>query len=77
MNSVRAYGVGILIILLLSIASGAYTLWAFLHNNSETVVSNCLNGGDNSISKLVCKNGINVYKGIIIAVYVVVWLLLS
>ncbi|KAG6878462.1 hypothetical protein C0993_006302 [Termitomyces sp. T159_Od127] len=73
-NSVHAYSVGIVITLLLSIASGSYYLWILFHENSETVISDCLNGGSNSISESVCKNGINVYKGLTVAVYIVIWL---
>ncbi|KAG5734987.1 hypothetical protein E4T56_gene17921 [Termitomyces sp. T112] len=75
-NSVYAYSNGILITLLLSIASGSYSLWALFHENSETVISNCLNGDTDGVTESICKNGINVYKGVTVAVYIVIWLLM-
>ncbi|KAG6918082.1 hypothetical protein DXG01_016534 [Tephrocybe rancida] len=75
-NSVYAYSMGLLLTLLLSIASGSYTLWSLFHQNSWDAISNCLNGGADAITSSICKNGINVYKGLTIALYIIIWLLM-
>ncbi|KAF8066826.1 hypothetical protein FPV67DRAFT_1417158 [Lyophyllum atratum] len=73
-NSVHAYSVGLLVTLLLSIASGAYSLWALFNKNSQQAVDKCLNGQADSLTQAVCKNGVNAYKGFTIAIYIVIWL---
>ncbi|KAF5381613.1 hypothetical protein D9615_005502 [Tricholomella constricta] len=75
-NSVHAYSVGLLITLLLSIASGSYSLWALFHHNSQKAVKECLNGGGDTLTQAVCKNGVNVYKGVTVAIYILIWLLM-
>ncbi|GLB41096.1 hypothetical protein LshimejAT787_0903110 [Lyophyllum shimeji] len=75
-NSVHAYSIGLLITLLLSIASGSYSLWALFHQNSQKAVNDCLNGGADVLMQAVCKNGVNVYKGVTVGVYIVIWLLM-
>lgn len=75
-NSVHAYSVGLLITLLLSIASGAYSLWALFHQNSQQAVDKCLNGQADALTQAVCKNGVNVYKGVTVAIYIIIWLLM-
>jgi len=75
-NAVHAYAVGIILTLILSIASGSYSLWALFSRNSQQAVDNCLNGGADAITQAVCKNGVNVYKGFTVALYIVIWLLM-
>jgi hypothetical protein len=75
-NSVHAYSVGILMTLLFSIGSGAYSLWALFNRNSQAAVNKCLNGGGDSLTQAICKNGVNVYKGVTVALYIIIWLLM-
>jgi len=75
-NSVHAYSVGLIIILVMSIASGSYSLWALFNNNSQAAINKCLNGGTDAFTQSLCSNGANAYKGVTVAIYIIIWLLM-
>jgi hypothetical protein len=73
-NAVAAYSWGLLISLLLSIAGGAYTLWAVFKKPSQGDYLTCLAGARDELSKALCGNQSGLYKGIFVASYIVIWL---
>lgn len=77
-NSVHAYSVGLLMMLLGSIASGAYSLWALFNYNSAAAVQKCLNTSaeTDALTDALCRNGVNTYKGVTVATYIMMWLLM-
>ncbi|KAG6826260.1 hypothetical protein H0H92_000524 [Tricholoma furcatifolium] len=61
---------------LFGIASGVYTLWALFHENSWVVIANCLSGESDPATDSICKQGIGFYRGVAVAAYVIIWLLM-
>jgi len=75
-SAVNAYGVGLIIFLGLSVCSGAFTLYALFHQNAQDLINTCLNGATDSLSQIACNNDLNVYKGLAVTLYIVIWLLI-
>lgn len=73
---VSAYGSGLILYLTLSICSGAFALYALFHQNEQDAISQCLNGAQDQLTWKACKNGVAVAKGLAVAIYVVIWLLI-
>jgi len=69
------YWVVLTIVLLISIASGAYTLYSIFARNSTESIVNCLDGATDDLTLQVCQNGIAIIKWVAVAVYIVTWLL--
>lgn len=75
-NFVNAYAAGLTLYLALSLCSGIYALYSLFHKNSQADITKCLNGSTDSVTRQVCNNGIAIMKGVAIALYVVMWLLI-
>lgn len=73
---VNAYASGLMLYLVLSLVSGIYALYALFHQNSQAQITKCLNGVSDNVTKQVCNNGIAIMKGVAVALYVVMWLLI-
>jgi hypothetical protein len=75
-NFVNAYASGLTLYLVLSICSGIFALYALFHQNSQAEITKCLNGATDSTTRQVCNNGIAIMKGVAVALYVIMWLLI-
>jgi len=73
-NSVAAYSWGLLVFLVLSIVSGAYTLWAVFRKPTQGDYLTCLAGARDDVTKALCGNNSGVYKGVLVAIYIIIWL---
>jgi hypothetical protein len=73
---VNAYAGGLMLYLVLSLCSGIFALYALFHRNSQAEITRCLNGATDSATRQVCNNGIAIVKGVTVALYVVMWLLI-
>ncbi|KAJ7583547.1 hypothetical protein C8J56DRAFT_790633 [Mycena floridula] len=62
-------------LLLISIGSGAYTLYSIFIRKSQQTIVNCLNGATDQLTNDVCRNGLAILKGVAVAIYVITWLL--
>jgi hypothetical protein len=61
-----------------SIASGIFSIYAMFTHDSSAAVVQCLgnaSGQGIDISEMDCRNGITVMKGVMVAVYVLTWLI--
>ncbi|KAG6298306.1 hypothetical protein E4U44_001111 [Claviceps purpurea] len=77
---VIAFSVGMAIHLGLSIASGVFTMYTIFRPNPATSVEQCIKDANPSPdlleeTKNICKTGMAVAKGVIVAIYVVSWIL--
>jgi len=57
-----------------SIATGVYTIYTLFKRNSDEALANCINGSTDQHIIDGCRNGLKVLKGVVVAVYVVTWL---
>jgi hypothetical protein len=77
---VIAYSVGLAIHLGLNIASGVFTMYAIFRPNPATSVDTCINAANPTPDLLeetrnICNTGMAIGKGIVVAIYVITWLL--
>jgi len=77
---VITFSVGMAIHLGLSIASGVFTMYTIFRPNPATSVEQCIKDANPTPDLLeettnICKTGMAVAKGVIVAIYVVSWLL--
>lgn len=59
---------------LFSIASGSFSLYRFFQDSPDTVRS-CINGSSDSLVEKSCEKGVSVMKGVMVGVFVFVWLM--
>ena len=59
---------------LFSIASGSFALYRFFVDAPATVRS-CIGGSKNEDAVEACKNGVNILKGVLIGVFLFVWVM--
>ncbi|KAF8737449.1 hypothetical protein AX14_012839 [Amanita brunnescens Koide BX004] len=71
---VSSFSVVLLIFLCISVATGVYAMISLFRNNAQALVQACLDGSQ-AADQDVCKTTAKVTEAIIIAIYVVVWLL--
>ncbi|KAJ6553665.1 hypothetical protein B0H10DRAFT_1234375 [Mycena sp. CBHHK59/15] len=57
-----------------SIATGIFTIVTLFRRNSQEAITSCLNGATDQTTEDNCRNGLKVLKGLVIAIYVVTWL---
>jgi len=62
-------------LLLLSIGSGIYTIYAIFGQKSQHTIVNCLNGATDQLTIDVCRNGLAILKWVAVTIYAVTWLL--
>jgi len=77
---VIAYSIGLAIHLGLSIASGVFTIYSIFRPNPATSVDECIKQAAPppellEETKNICNTGMAVAKGVIVAIYVISWLL--
>jgi len=74
-NSVNAYGWGLLSFIVMSIITGAYSLWAIFNKPpSQDDYLTCLNGTRSDNGQITCGNATPLYKGLMVGLYIFTWL---
>jgi hypothetical protein len=58
-----------------SIASGAFFLYTLFHQTGDNDIQSCINGSTDDLKKEACKKGFEVIRGVIVGVFVLVWLI--
>lgn len=64
-------------LLAISIMSGGVTLSSLFRAKDMREISECENGSTDPLTVNVCRNGVAVFKGTAVAIYIVTWLYLS
>jgi hypothetical protein len=72
---VSSFAVILAIHLGFSVASGIFAIYMVFRQSPEEAISQCVNGSTDPQVTESCKTGLNIIKGVLIAVYVVAWLL--
>jgi len=72
---VVAFSVGLAVHLGLSIGSGVFTIYSVFKQGSKEAVDACLEGKTDPDSVQMCTTGMSIVKGLIVAIYVVAWLI--
>ena len=72
---VSSFAVILAIHLGFSVASGIFAIYMVFRQSPEEAISQCVNGSTDPQVIQSCKTGLNIIKGVLIAVYVVAWLL--
>jgi len=73
-SSVSAFGSALGFHLGFSIATGIFTIYTVFKRNASVALSNCTNGSTDQSVIDGCKEGLDIVKGLVIAIYVVTWL---
>jgi len=74
-NSVNAYSWGLMTFILLSILSGAFSLWAIFNKPEERPdYAACLSAATDDNARAACKATDQIYKGVTVAIYIITWL---
>ncbi|PPQ99958.1 hypothetical protein CVT24_009537 [Panaeolus cyanescens] len=71
---VSAFATAMAIHLGLSVAAGIFALISLFRQDDQPAIDKCTNGDTESLIVEGCKKGIQVMKGVMVAVYVLVWL---
>lgn len=74
---VSSFAVALAIHLGFNIASGIFSLYSIFRQNPQEAITRCLNEApDNSETTAeTCRNGIAIMKGIMVAIYIITWLI--
>jgi hypothetical protein len=72
--TIKSYAVTLAIHLVLSIASGGYSLYSYF-KDSPSVVNDCINGSTDETTIQACNQGETVVKGVMVGVFIFVWLM--
>ncbi|KAK0476608.1 hypothetical protein IW261DRAFT_1594756 [Armillaria novae-zelandiae] len=70
----RAFYVILIVHVVFSIASGSFSIYRYFKDAPDSVRS-CVNGSQDDLVVEACKKGISVMKGVLIGVFVLVWLM--
>ncbi|THV06797.1 hypothetical protein K435DRAFT_834098 [Dendrothele bispora CBS 962.96] len=71
---IKAFVFTLTIHVLLSLASGGYSIYQYFKDAPDTVQS-CINGHTDDVTIETCKKGVSVMKGVMVALFVFVWLM--
>jgi len=75
-SMVSSFALALAIHLGFSIASGIFRLYTLFRQNPQEALANCVNdAADNSESTTTCQNGLAIMKGVMVAIYIVTWLI--
>jgi len=72
---VSSFAVALAIHLGFSVASGIFTLYTVFKQSPQDVVDKCVNGSTEDSVIESCKNGVGLMKGLLIAIYIITWLI--
>ncbi|KAF9042910.1 hypothetical protein BJ165DRAFT_1481582 [Panaeolus papilionaceus] len=71
---VSAFATAMAIHLGLSVAAGIFALITLFRQNDQPAINKCTNGSTEPLIEQGCKSGIQIMKGVLVAVYVITWL---
>jgi hypothetical protein len=75
-SMVSSFALALAIHLGFSIASGIFRLYTLFKENPRETLANCLNeAAEDSEATKTCQNGLAVMKGVMVAIYVITWLI--
>jgi len=74
-GAVYGFSVGLAIHLGLSIGSGVFTIYTIFKQNPADTIAACLGGKTDAESVQVCQTGMSIVRGVVVAIYVVAWLI--
>ncbi|KAF6760372.1 hypothetical protein DFP72DRAFT_1003576 [Ephemerocybe angulata] len=72
---VISFSVGIAIHLGLSIGSGIFTIYSVFKEAPQAAIDTCMDGKTDAETLQMCKTGMNIVKGVMVAIYVIAWLI--
>jgi hypothetical protein len=72
---VVSFSVGLAIHLGLSIGSGIFTIYSVFKEAPQAAIDACMDGKTDADTLQVCKTGMNIVKGAMVAIYVIAWLI--
>jgi hypothetical protein len=72
---VSSFAIGLAIHLGFSLASGIFTLYTLFKQSPQETIDKCVNGSEDQAVIEACGNGIGLMKGIMVAVYIITWLI--
>jgi hypothetical protein len=72
---VSSFALAMAIHLGLSVASGAFAIYSTFKQNPRPAIEKCTNGSTEAIIEEGCKRGIEIMKGVMVAIYVITWLI--
>jgi len=72
-RAMTVYWIVLTTVLLLSIGSGAYTIYTIFARNSTNAILNCINA--DQLTRDVCAKSLKIIQWVIVAIYAVTWLL--
>lgn len=72
---VSSFAVALAIHLGFSVAAGIFTIYSVFKQPTQDLIDKCVNGSTDDSATDSCKTSVNIMKGLIIAVYVVTWLI--
>jgi len=58
-----------------SVASGIFTIYTFFKASDQDTIAKCVNGSTDESTIESCKSGVGLMKGLMIAIYVVTWMI--
>jgi len=58
-----------------SVASGIFTIYMVFKQNDQETITKCINGSTDDSVIESCKNGVGLMKGLMIAIYIITWLI--
>lgn len=58
-----------------SIGSGAYFIYTLFHQEGDKDINSCISGSTDKLKQEVCKKSFDVLRGVLIGVFVVIWLI--
>lgn len=61
-------------LLAFSICSGAYSLYR-LFNDKQGAIDDCIGDSDSKLQKTACEKGAGLMRGIMVGLFIVVWLI--
>jgi hypothetical protein len=74
-SMVSSFALALAIHLGFSIASGIFSLYSLFKQNPQEALAKCVNdAAENSESTTTCQNGLAIMKGVMVAIYIVTWL---
>ncbi|KAJ7472239.1 hypothetical protein B0H11DRAFT_2282809 [Mycena galericulata] len=72
---VSSFGSALAFHLGFSVVTGIYTIYTVFKRNSTAAMTNCVNGSTDQTVIDGCQNGLKIVKGLVIAIYVVTWII--
>jgi len=72
---VSSFAIALAVHLGFSVAAGIFTIYTVFKQNPQDLIEKCVNGSTDESVTDNCKTSVNIMKGVMIAIYVVTWLI--